>query len=179
MSNQKVWMEVQSGYRLPCPSECEKEIHDRMMSCWKENSHERPSFRGLAMYFRNRSVAIGTMATYEIAPAALRGRMASMADENTSRAASLIADAVKEGKRNVKKSGKASKSSNLTSNKAKPVDSNKAGRNNSSSSISSSNGAKPIKKKSEISETEFGMGENYVDFMGKVCVGVYGCRGCV
>ena len=32
MNNNKVWVEVAAGYRLPCPEDCPKEIHDRMLS---------------------------------------------------------------------------------------------------------------------------------------------------
>jgi hypothetical protein len=180
MSNQKVWVEVQNGYRLPCPADCEKEIHDRMLACWKENPRERAGFRGLTAYFRNRSFALGTIEPYELAPTRLRGKLGSMAEENTSRAATLIAEAVKEGKQNVSgwrsskaNSGKkkpASRSSSLTSvTDKKPASSSKS---NSSMQMSQ-------KRQSEVSEAEFGAGENYVDFMGKVRLCVCVCIVCV
>ena len=32
LTNNRVWVEVTAGYRLPCPEGCEKEVHDRMLS---------------------------------------------------------------------------------------------------------------------------------------------------
>ena len=43
MNNQKVWIEVAGGYRLPCPDGCLKEIHGIMQHCWDEPS-SRPPF---------------------------------------------------------------------------------------------------------------------------------------
>jgi hypothetical protein len=169
MSNQKVWVEVQNGYRLPCPTDCEKEIHHRMMACWKENPHERSTFRGLTTYFRNRSFALGTIEHYELASTELRGKMASFAEENSSRAATLIADAVKEGKRNVSGDGKKKKKKSVKGKPNASRSSSLRSTTSNTSSISSTSNLKPVRKKqSEVSETEFGMGENYVDFMGKV-----------
>ena len=34
-SNQKVWVEVLAGYRLPCPEGCPQNVHDTMLQCWK------------------------------------------------------------------------------------------------------------------------------------------------
>jgi hypothetical protein len=98
MTNQAVWIEIQAGYRLPCPADCEKEVYDRMMHCWKDNPHERPTFRGLTTFFRKKSFAHGTIAPYEIAPPRLRGVTATLVEENSSRSAALIAEAVQEGK---------------------------------------------------------------------------------
>jgi hypothetical protein len=172
MSNQKVWVEVQNGYRLPCPAGCEKEIHDRMMACWRESPRERATFRGLTTYFRNRSFALGTIGTYEIAPTELGSKVASRLNSNTDRAAELISTAVKQGKQRVSVKRATGPKAKESKGKVRPGSLN--------SSSSSSGSLKP--KRPEISETEFGMGENYVDFMGKVrvCVFVSVCvRVCV
>jgi serine/threonine protein kinase len=95
-TNQNVWIDIQSGYRLPCPAGCEKEVYDRMMHCWKDNPHERPTFRGLTIFFRKKSFAHGTIAPYEIAPILLRGATAALLEESSSRSAALIAEAVRE-----------------------------------------------------------------------------------
>ncbi len=47
MSNQKVWVAVIGGYRLPCPPSCPVVVHDVMMQCWATNPSERPSFESL------------------------------------------------------------------------------------------------------------------------------------
>jgi hypothetical protein len=146
MSNQKVWVEVQNGYRLSCPAGCEKEIHNRMLACWKENPRERATFRGLTMYFRNLSFALGTIGPYEIAPVDFGGKLASRLNSNTDRAAELISGIVK-GKHGKQRKSSASAAGRTASN-------------------SSSNSSKPQKR--EISDSEFGMGVNYIDLMGKV-----------
>ena len=33
-SNQKVWVEVLAGYRLPCPDGCPQNVHNTMLQCW-------------------------------------------------------------------------------------------------------------------------------------------------
>ena len=35
---------IREGYRMQCPSECPKEVHNIMMECWNENPSERPPF---------------------------------------------------------------------------------------------------------------------------------------
>jgi hypothetical protein len=164
MSNQKVWVEVQNGYRLPCPADCEKEIHNRMVACWRENPHERAGFRGLTTYFRNRSFALGTIQPYELAPAQLRGKVT---DEHASRAANLIAAAVKEARQNA----------NLNNKQKKPSNTSSSLTSADKSTASSSSSSLIAKRQSKVSPEEFGMGQNYVDFLGKVCVGVCGCVG--
>ena len=44
--NEKVWVQVLGGYRLPCPKGCSSEIHLIMLSCWGDYG-ERPSFADL------------------------------------------------------------------------------------------------------------------------------------
>ena len=41
--NEKVWVFVVGGYRLPCPIECPKKLHGVMLDCWKD-VESRPSF---------------------------------------------------------------------------------------------------------------------------------------
>lgn len=47
-SNQRVWVEVSAGYRLPCPESCSKAVYDLMLACWDETPGFRPSFGKLA-----------------------------------------------------------------------------------------------------------------------------------
>jgi hypothetical protein len=43
-SNTQVMMEVERGYRLPCPDGCSREIYVLVMSCWHPNPTLRPPF---------------------------------------------------------------------------------------------------------------------------------------
>jgi hypothetical protein len=43
-TNQRVWVEVTSGYRLSCPVGCPNEVHEIMLSCWHTTPPMRPSF---------------------------------------------------------------------------------------------------------------------------------------
>ena len=51
MSNEKVWVEVVGGYRLPCPEGCPSEVYDVMLHCWF-GFGERPTFQELTATFR-------------------------------------------------------------------------------------------------------------------------------
>jgi hypothetical protein len=51
MTNQKVWLAVCEGYRLPCPSRCPEWLHDIMMRCWDANPQDRPMFFELREIF--------------------------------------------------------------------------------------------------------------------------------
>ncbi len=121
MNNQKVWVEVTNGYRLPCPAGCEQEIHARMLSCWKEDPHHRATFRSLCMYFRQRSFALGTIPAYELpevfeAPSDRRSGSKAGVTKKSSKIAVVDASskkassAVKEGIKNAKKKEKRKKS---------------------------------------------------------------------
>ena len=52
-SNQKVWVEVAAGYRLPKPDGCMDEVYKQMLQCWAEEQDGRPTFRELAAFFRS------------------------------------------------------------------------------------------------------------------------------
>ena len=52
-SNQKVWVEVAAGYRLPQPNACRDDVFQHMLSCWNESQDERPTFREAAEFFRD------------------------------------------------------------------------------------------------------------------------------
>jgi hypothetical protein len=150
-TNQKVWIEVQAGYRLPCPNGCAKEIHDRMMACWKADPHERPLFRGLTTFFRNQSVALGTIAQYDMGNATMRPTAAKKVNDDSARAAQLIQEAIKEGKRNGKKAGKLE-----SAGQKQPLAMKQ--RKGAERSLSPA-----------TSEDEPGVSESYVDLVGKVC----------
>jgi serine/threonine protein kinase len=44
MTNKEALDAVAQGYRLPSPSACPENIYQVMLSCWKENAEDRPSF---------------------------------------------------------------------------------------------------------------------------------------
>ncbi|KAM8868364.1 proto-oncogene tyrosine-protein kinase Src-like isoform 2-T2 [Synchiropus picturatus] len=47
MVNREVLDQVERGYRMPCPSECPGSLHDLMLSCWRKDPEERPTFEYL------------------------------------------------------------------------------------------------------------------------------------
>eukprot|EP00043_Microstomoeca_roanoka_P011985 m.113350 g.113350 ORF g.113350 m.113350 type:complete len:2370 (-) comp15356_c3_seq2:346-7455(-) len=52
-SNQKVWVEVAAGYRLPQPENCREDVYAKMRECWADLQEDRPSFALLADFFRS------------------------------------------------------------------------------------------------------------------------------
>ena len=38
---------IREGYRMPCPPECPKDVHNIMMKCWNETPSQRPSFQDI------------------------------------------------------------------------------------------------------------------------------------
>eukprot|EP00042_Codosiga_hollandica_P058000 m.869193 g.869193 ORF g.869193 m.869193 type:complete len:2559 (-) comp59742_c0_seq1:183-7859(-) len=52
MNNQKVWVEVASGYRLPCPDGCPDAVYEVMRECWAAVPTDRPKFTQLTQMFR-------------------------------------------------------------------------------------------------------------------------------
>lgn len=55
LNNSQVKRMVPNGYRMPCPVDpyCSKDVYKIMLDCWKENKHDRPTFRSLKMRLRN------------------------------------------------------------------------------------------------------------------------------
>ena len=51
-TNQKVWVEVTAGYRLPCPDGCPADVYTLMTQCWNADSELRPGFDVLAHALR-------------------------------------------------------------------------------------------------------------------------------
>lgn len=51
-TNQRVWVEVAAGYRLPCPEGCPGQIYAIMFACWSPMQTDRPSFFELGNTFR-------------------------------------------------------------------------------------------------------------------------------
>lgn len=37
-------MQVQRGYRMPCPENCPRELYDVMQTCWRGKAEDRPTF---------------------------------------------------------------------------------------------------------------------------------------
>ena len=47
MTNQEVLQKVAMGYRMPQPANCPTQLYEIMLSCWKKNSQDRPTFHYL------------------------------------------------------------------------------------------------------------------------------------
>ena len=47
MTNAEVLEKLPQGYRMGCPANCPKKLHDIMLECWKENPANRPTFGSL------------------------------------------------------------------------------------------------------------------------------------
>ena len=45
--NAEVAEMINAGYRMPCPRNCPKQLHNVMMECWKEKPEDRPCFKTL------------------------------------------------------------------------------------------------------------------------------------
>lgn len=53
MSNQEVLQQVSRSYRMPQPANCPDRLYQIMLSCWKQNFEERPTFEALKMMLEN------------------------------------------------------------------------------------------------------------------------------
>uniref|UniRef100_A0A8P4G1A6 Tyrosine-protein kinase n=1 Tax=Dicentrarchus labrax TaxID=13489 RepID=A0A8P4G1A6_DICLA len=47
MVNREVLDQVERGYRMPIPAECPESLHDLMLTCWRKEPEERPTFEYL------------------------------------------------------------------------------------------------------------------------------------
>ena len=47
MTNAEVLEKIQTGYRMGCPPNCPKRLHDFMLDCWREDAMARPTFETL------------------------------------------------------------------------------------------------------------------------------------
>ena len=47
MTDAEVLERLSQGYRMGCPANCPKELHDVMLECWSEDSDNRPTFESL------------------------------------------------------------------------------------------------------------------------------------
>nr|XP_057906834.1 proto-oncogene tyrosine-protein kinase Src isoform X3 [Doryrhamphus excisus] len=47
MVNREVLDQVERGYRMPCPAECPESLHELMLTCWRKEPEERPTFEYL------------------------------------------------------------------------------------------------------------------------------------
>ncbi|XP_010873466.1 proto-oncogene tyrosine-protein kinase Src isoform X4 [Esox lucius] len=47
MVNREVLDQVERGYRMPCPAECPDSLHELMLTCWRRDAEERPTFEYL------------------------------------------------------------------------------------------------------------------------------------
>ena len=46
-TNAEVLEKISTGYRMGCPSNCPKKLHDIMLDCWREDPASRPTFEHL------------------------------------------------------------------------------------------------------------------------------------
>ncbi|XP_072270496.1 tyrosine-protein kinase Srms-like [Pyxicephalus adspersus] len=53
LNNREVNVQVSQGYRLPQPPNCEMEMYNLMLLCWKEKPQKRPSFLELVEMLTN------------------------------------------------------------------------------------------------------------------------------
>lgn len=47
LSNQEVYQEVTSGYRMPIPAKCPDFLYKIMLQCWSAEPDDRPDFKSL------------------------------------------------------------------------------------------------------------------------------------
>ena len=47
MNNRQVLVAVDRGYRMPCPEGCPEALYNIMVSCWKSEANDRPTFESL------------------------------------------------------------------------------------------------------------------------------------
>jgi len=56
-NNEKVWVKVLNGYRLPCPEMCSMAVFQMMLWCWEKDPKQRPTFENLSTFFSEMHVA--------------------------------------------------------------------------------------------------------------------------
>lgn len=47
MSNLEVITALERGYRMPCPTNCPRELYNIMLECWQQAPEQRPTFEYL------------------------------------------------------------------------------------------------------------------------------------
>jgi hypothetical protein len=52
LPNERVWIELKNGYRLPRPATCPAKVYDVMSQCWAAEPSDRPGFMRLTVFFR-------------------------------------------------------------------------------------------------------------------------------
>ncbi|MBN3296786.1 SRC kinase, partial [Amia calva] len=53
MVNREVLDQVERGYRMPCPAECPESLHELMLTCWRKEAEERPTFEYLQSFLED------------------------------------------------------------------------------------------------------------------------------
>ncbi|CAM4676246.1 unnamed protein product [Leuciscus chuanchicus] len=53
MVNREVLDQVERGYRMPCPAECPDSLHELMLTCWRKEPEERPTFEYLQSFLED------------------------------------------------------------------------------------------------------------------------------
>uniref|UniRef100_A0AAQ4RSJ6 Tyrosine-protein kinase n=1 Tax=Gasterosteus aculeatus aculeatus TaxID=481459 RepID=A0AAQ4RSJ6_GASAC len=66
MVNREVLDQVDRGYRMPCPAECPDSMHELMLTCWRKEAEERPTFEYLQGFLEDYFNA--TEPQYQVCP---------------------------------------------------------------------------------------------------------------
>ncbi|XP_004071048.1 proto-oncogene tyrosine-protein kinase Src isoform X4 [Oryzias latipes] len=53
MVNREVLDQVDRGYRMPCPADCPESLHELMLTCWRKEAEERPTFEYLQSFLED------------------------------------------------------------------------------------------------------------------------------
>ncbi|KAA0706635.1 Proto-oncogene tyrosine-protein kinase [Triplophysa tibetana] len=53
MVNREVLDQVERGYRMPCPAECPESLNELMLTCWRKEPEERPTFEYLQSFLED------------------------------------------------------------------------------------------------------------------------------
>jgi len=60
MSNQQVLEKLETGWRHAQPASCTAEMYDIMLTCWRRNPAERPTFEHLFHTMDDYNVAVAS-----------------------------------------------------------------------------------------------------------------------
>ena len=59
MTNGEVLAKVDQGYRMPCPPGCPDQLYQIMLTCWKAEADDRPTFESLKYQFEDYDTSAG------------------------------------------------------------------------------------------------------------------------
>lgn len=58
MTNNEVLTELERGFRHPKPLNCEQEMYEIMLECWKKSPQNRPTFEHLFNVMDNYHISV-------------------------------------------------------------------------------------------------------------------------